>query len=138
MTRRHLGRPIQSLRDGAVEAIQRYRHVLDQHDSRTLLLAALLSVIGDWLNFVALMALAFDFGNGAIGVGGMLALRLVPGLVFQGLAGTVVDRVRSKRLLVMTQVIMAGLACSFIILNVIESIWLLYVLVVFLEIANTF
>jgi MFS family permease len=141
MSRRQLGRPIQSLqglRDGAAEAIQRYRHVLDQHDSRTLLVAALLSVIGDWLNFVALMALAYDFGNGAIGVGGMLALRLVPGLVFQGLAGTVVDRVRSKRLLIITQLVMAGLACSFILLNVIENIWLLYVLVVLLEVANTF
>ena len=138
MSRRQLGRPIQALRDGAAEAIHRYRHVLDQHDSRSLLIAALLSVIGDWLNFVALMALAYDFGNGAIGVGGMLALRLVPGLVFQGLAGTVVDRVRSKRLLIITQLVMAGLACSFVVLNVIENIWLLYVLVVLLEIANTF
>src|SRR3954453_2559883 len=98
VTQRRMGRPFRSLRDGAGEAIPRYRHVLDQHDSRRLLFAALLSVIGDWLNFVALMALAYDLGNGAIGVGGMLALRLVPGLVFQGLAGTVVDRVRTKRL----------------------------------------
>ncbi len=138
MTRRQIGRPTLGLREGAAEAIQRYRHVFDQHDSRTLLFAALLSVIGDWLNFVALMALAYDFGNGAIGVGGMLALRLVPGLVFQGLAGTVVDRVQSKRLLIVTQLVMAGLACSFILLNIIENIWLLYVLVVLLEIANTF
>jgi len=138
MTRRKISRPFSTLRDAAAEAVQRYRHVLDQQDSRTLLVAAVFSVIGDWLNFVALMALAYDFGGGALGVGGLLALRLVPGLVFQGIAGTVVDRVRDKRLLVLTQIFMAGLAWTFIVLNAIESLWLLYLIVIFLEIANTF
>ncbi|MFL5762018.1 MAG: MFS transporter [Thermomicrobiales bacterium] len=137
MKRRLTGRPIPGFRSAAGEAIQRYRHVLSQRNSRALLIAALFSVIGDWLNFVALMALAYDYGDGAIGVGGMLALRLVPGLVFQGFAGAIVDRVRTKRLLILTQLTMAVLAWSFILLNAVESIWLLYVLVVLLEIANT-
>jgi len=138
MKRRQTGRTPSALRLAASGAIERYRLVLDQQDSRTLLSAGVFSGVFDWLNFVALMALAYDLSGGAIGVGGMLALRLVPSLVFQGLAGTVVDRARGKRLLIATQLAMAVLAWSFLLLDAFENIWLLYLLVVLLEIANTF
>jgi MFS family permease len=138
MTRRGAGVSISNLRDAAVGAVRRYRQVLDQTNSRTLLFAAVMSSIGDWLSFVALMALAVDLGEGALGVGGMLALRLIPGILFQGLAGTIVDRARGKHLLVVTQIVMAVLAWSFLLLNAHKSLWLLYLLVVLLEIANTF
>jgi MFS family permease len=138
VTRRRIGLSPSDLRSAAAGAVLRYRQVLNQKNSRTLLIAAIMSSVGDWLSFVALMALAVDFGEGALGVGGMLALRLIPGILFQGFAGTVVDRVRGKQLLIVTQVVMAVLAWSFLLLNAFERLWLLYLLVVLLEIANTF
>jgi MFS family permease len=138
MTRRRISVSPTNLRGAVAGAIHRYRQVLDQKNSRTLLLAAVASSIGDWLSFVALMALAVDFGEGALGVGGMLALRLIPGILFQGFAGTIVDRVRGNQLLIVSQLVMAVFAWSFLLLNTYENLWLLYLLVVLLEIANTF
>lgn len=119
------------------QAIDRYRRVLSQSDTRALLIAAIVSVVGDWLNLVALMALAYRFGDGALGVGGMLALRMVPGLVLQGPAGALVDRMPGKTLLVASQVAMGLIAWSFMTLESIQNIWLLYILVLLLETVNT-
>jgi MFS family permease len=138
MTRWRMGTSPSKLRNAAAGALHRYQLVLNQKNSRTLLLAATLSSVGDWLGFVALMALAVNFGEGALGVGGMLALRLIPGILFQGPAGSVVDRVRGKGLIIVTQVVMALLAWSFLLLNSHQNLWLLYLLVALLEIANTF
>ena len=57
-----------------------------------LLGAGVISEIGDWFNIVALISLPYGFGDGALGVGGMFAIRMLMRLIFQGPAGTFVDR----------------------------------------------
>jgi MFS family permease len=119
------------------DARERYSGVLRRPVTRALLSAAGVSVIGDWLNLVALMTISYELGHGAIGVGGLLALRMTPGLILQGPAGALVDRFPGKRLLVASQLAMALVAWSFIAISAIGSIWLLYGLVLLLETINT-
>jgi MFS family permease len=119
------------------DARERYRGVIRRPATRALLGAAGVSVIGDWLNLVALMTISYELGHGAIGVGGLLALRMTPGLVLQGPAGALVDRFPGKRLLVASQLTMALVAWSFLTVSAIGSIWLLYGLVLLLETINT-
>jgi MFS family permease len=126
-----------TLQANARRALDRYGRVLSQRDTRNLLITSIASAVGDWLNLVALMALAYQFGDGALGVGGLLALRMLPGLVLQGLAGALIDRMPGKALLVTSQIVMGAVAWSFMTLESIGSLWLLYALVLLLETANT-
>ena len=116
----------------------RYRSLARHPEARLLIGAALASEIGDWFAIVAVIALADRFGEGALSVGVMLALRTVPRLLFQIPAGAMVDRVgHSPRLLVAVQLAMAVLAASFALLAVVPELWLLYALVFALESINT-
>lgn len=102
-----------------------YRQILAERNVALLLGAGFTSEIGDWFNTVALIAVSYEFGEGAVGVGGMLALRMLPRLVFQAPAGVLVDRWSGKRLLFITQFIMAVIAASFVLLVFVPSLWLL-------------
>ena len=113
-----------------------YRAVLDDRNVALLLGAGVVSEIGDWFNTVALITLSYGYGDGAIGVGGMFAARMLMRLVFQGPAGAFVDRHAGRRLLVASQLFMAVIASSFALLVVVPELWLLYLLVILLEVTN--
>jgi hypothetical protein len=80
----------------AGSAVQRvldhYRVLLAERNVALLLGAGTVSEIGDWFNTVALISLAYGFGDGALGVGGMFAVRMLMRLLCQGPAGAYVDR----------------------------------------------
>lgn len=118
-------------------ALGRYRRFTRDRDATFLLGAGIVSAAGDWFNTVALIALAFNFGDGVLGVGGLLILRMVPRLVFQAPAGALVDRHPGRQLLLTTELVMAAIAASFAFLAIWPSLWLTYALVLALESANT-
>ncbi len=119
------------------EAGDGYRGLLGQRDPALLLAGGAISVIGDWLNTVALVELSYRLGEGSFGVGGLLAMRMLPPLLFQGAAGALVDRLPGRRLLVGTQLLMAVIAGSFALLAAVPQLWLLYALVFTLETTQT-
>jgi len=108
-----------------------------QRNARLLLGSAFVSEIGDWFNIVALLALAARFGDGALSVGVMLAVRMAPRLLFQVPAGAIVDRFASPRFLVVVQLAMGLVAASFALIAAVPNLWLLYGLVFALETINT-
>jgi len=116
--------------------LDHYRTLLAGHDVALLLGAGVVSEIGDWFNIVALISLSYSFGDGALGVGGMFATRMVTRLLCQGPAGAFVDRHASRRLLFTSQLIMAIVASSFAFLVMVPELWLLYGLVILLEATN--
>jgi len=124
----------------AGEALQRilnqYRAVLVERNIAILLGAGIISEIGDWFNTVAIISLAYGFGDGALGVGGMFAVRMLMRLIFQGPAGTFLDRYAGRKLLFTSQLAMMVIASSFALLVVVPALWLLYLLVILLEVAN--
>jgi MFS family permease len=116
--------------------LNQYRAVLAERNIAILLGAGVISEIGDWFNTVAIISLAYGFGDGALGVGGMFAVRMLIRLIFQGPAGTFVDRHAGRKLLFTSQLVMAVIASSFALLVVVPTLWLLYLLVILLEMAN--
>jgi MFS family permease len=116
--------------------LNQYRAVLVERNIAILLGAGVISEIGDWFNTVAIISLAYGFGDGALGVGGMFAVRMLVRLIFQGPAGTFVDRHAGRKLLFTSQLVMAIIASSFALLVVVPTLWLLYLLVILLEVAN--
>src|SRR5215216_1117673 len=116
--------------------LNQYRAVLVERNIAILMGAGVASEIGDWFNTVALISLAYGFGDGALGVGGMFAGRMLMRLLCQGPAGAYVDRHAGRTLLFTNQLVMAVIAGSFAILVVVPELWLLYLLVTLLEVAN--
>lgn len=115
----------------------RYGNLLRAPEPRILIGASSLSDIGDWLNIVATAVLAYQLGgDNLLAVGGLLALRKVPGLLLQIPAGILIDRVKGPGLLIASQILMAVLATSLVLLSVFPSLWLLYVLMVLFETGN--
>lgn len=128
---------LRTLTSAVRDGVDRYRALGDAPEARRLLAAAAGSYIGDRFNTIALIALSFEFGNSALGVGGMLALLALPRLVIQAAAGSLVDRYPGKRLLMLTQLLMALIAGSFALLAVVPSLWLLYGLTLAMGIVRT-
>ena len=125
----HAGAALQRILD-------QYRAVLADRNMALLLGAGVISELGDWFNTVALISLAYGFGDGALGVGGMFAARMLMRLVLQGPAGTFVDHHAGRTLLFSSQLVMAVIAGSFALLILVPSLWLLYLLVILLEATN--
>jgi predicted MFS family arabinose efflux permease len=116
--------------------LRHYRALLGERNVALLLGAGIVSEIGDWFNIVALVSLSYSLGDGALGVGGMFATRMVTRLLCQGPAGAFVDRRASRRLLFTSQLVMAVVAGSFALLVLVPELWLLYLLVILLEMTN--
>jgi hypothetical protein len=106
----------------AERVFDRYRAVLNERNIAILVGSGVISEIGDWFNTVA--------------IGGMFAVRMLIRLLFQGPAGTFVDRYAGRKLLFTSQLAMGIIACSFALLIVVPALWLLYLLVILLEVAN--
>ena len=59
---------------------------------RTLLVGQAVSSLGDWMGTVAFMALALEASGSSAAVGGILALRLLPGAIGGPLAARAASR----------------------------------------------
>lgn len=120
--------PVDAMRTALRDGVDRYKALKDAPESRALLSAGTISYIGHRFKTIALISLSYKLGDGVLGVGGMLAIQMFPGIVFQPMAGTLVDRFPGKKLMIISQFLMAATALSFILLTAIPSIWLLYAL----------
>ena len=122
-------RPVDRVKEALHQSWRNYRELAGLRAARRLLGAAALSYAGDRFNTVALIALSFNLGDGALGVGGMLALFALPRFLLQGPAGALVDRYPGGRLLIASQLLLTLVAAAFALLAVFPSLWLLYGLV---------
>ena len=69
--------------------------------------AAAISLVGDWLSFVAVAALALQSGDGAFGLALVFAAHALPGAVLAPFAGAIVDGMDRRRVLIAADVIAA-------------------------------
>jgi len=69
--------------------------------------AAGISLVGDWLSFVAVAALALQSGDGAFGLALVFAAHALPGAVLAPFAGAIVDGMDRRRVLIAADVIAA-------------------------------
>lgn len=67
---------------------------------RRLWLSAVVSLIGDWLTFVTIAVLSLEASEGPLVLVATLAVHQLPAAIFGAFAGTIVDRVDRRRLLV--------------------------------------
>lgn len=98
-------------------------------------LAQVVSAIGDWIGFLAVVAIAgrVGGGSGAGAISLVMSARMVPGFFLAPLAGVLVDRWDRKKVMVLCDV-----ARAFVLLSLpfINSLWALVVASLLLEVAT--
>ncbi|MBV8859609.1 MAG: MFS transporter [Acidobacteria bacterium] len=108
-----------------------YRGLLSGNaDFRRLWTGQVVSEVGDWLNNIAVLALAIQLaGAGRVGlaVATYAIARHLPLFLFGPLAGVVVDRVSRRRVMIAADLARAGLALGFMLANRSASLALIYV-----------
>jgi dTMP kinase len=84
-----------------------FRNLLRDPSFSRMYRAILVSSLGDWIGFVAVVALVARIGGGSAGfaVSGVMLARLLPSIVFGPFAGVLVDRFDRKRLMVIADVV---------------------------------
>lgn len=108
-----------------------YRELLSGNaDFRRLWTGQVVSEVGDWLNNIAVLALAIQLaGAGSVGlaVATYAIARHLPLFLFGPVAGVVVDRVSRRRVMIAADVARAGLALGFMLANRSGSLVLIYI-----------
>jgi MFS family permease len=107
-----------------------YRQLLSGNANiRFLWLGQIVSEIGDWLNNVAVLAMALELagpGRQGIAIATYALARHLPLFVFGPLAGVVVDRISRRRVLIGADILRGLLALGFLLANRFASLWMIY------------
>ena len=89
-----------------------YRRMWHNRPLRGLLLAHFASNFGDWLAFMAMFSLAaLQWHTDVLGIGFLAIAYLLPFAVIAPLAGVFVDRWELRRLLIVSDLLRAGIVC---------------------------
>lgn len=107
--------------------------LLRRRGFRTLLGGQSVSSLGDWTGTVAFMALVLDRSGSSTAVGGILALRLLPGAVGGPLAARAASRWDRRRTMVTMDLTRAGMVA---LVPLVEQLWWIYVWAFCLEVAS--
>jgi MFS family permease len=113
---------------------------LRQRNYRLFFFGQLVSVIGTWMQTVALSFLILDLTHSGIQLGLTTAARFAPMLFFGPAGGLFADRMDKQRVLYVTQTLSGLLAAAFAVLIATHSIrlWIVYLLAVALGFVNVF
>jgi dTMP kinase len=98
-------------------------------------LAQVVSALGDWIGFVAIVAIATRVGGDspAAAVSLVMSARMIPGFFLAPVAGVLVDRWDRKKVMVACDIARAGVLCT---LPFIDHVWTLVVASLALEVAT--
>jgi MFS family permease len=105
---------------------------------RRLWLASTVSLLGDWLGFVAVSLLALDKGGGALALALVFAVHSLPNALFMPLAGVVADRLDRRRLLIAVPLVQAALTVAMALAAASGALWAVQGLVLVRSAASAF
>jgi MFS family permease len=97
---------------------------------RSLWLAQVISLTGDWFNTIASVIIVNRYTASGLAVGGLFMARALPPFLLGPVAGVVADRFDRRKVLVVSDILRAGIVLGFLLVDRPERLWLLYVLTV--------
>jgi MFS family permease len=86
----------------------------------------LISMVGDWILWIALPVRVFELTGSAFATGLLVAFRLAPEIVLGTVAGVFVDRWDRRRVLVVANVVQAAALLPLLLLDSAETVWIAY------------
>ncbi|APR80512.1 transporter, putative [Minicystis rosea] len=105
---------------------------------RRLWLGQVVSEVGDWLQFIALVGLFPTTGRAAEALAGLFIVRMLPTVLWAPLAGVVADRYPRGRVMVICDLLRALCVLGYLFVRGPEDVWLVYALVFVQESLTSF
>lgn len=105
---------------------------------RQLWFATIISLVGDWFNTIASLIIVSRYTDSGLAVSWILIARTIPFLFMGPIAGVVVDRFNRKHVMVVSDILRAGIVLSFLFVDRPERVWLIYLLTTLQIIVSTF
>jgi len=105
---------------------------LRQRNFSLLWSAGLISMIGDWMLFIALPIYVYKLTGSALATSTMFIAEMIPSLLLGSLAGVFVDRWNRKRIMVITNLLLALGLLPLLLVHSTAWLWVVYV-VAFVE-----
>ena len=97
---------------------------------RALWLAQVISLTGDWFNTIASVIIVNRYSTFGLAVGGLFIARALPPFLLGPVAGVAADRFDRRKILIISDVLRAGIVLCFLLVDRPERLWLLYLLTV--------
>ncbi len=95
---------------------------------RQLWSAQIVSELGDWLNFVALVQIIKQFSGQAEDAGKLVILQLIPAFIFSPISGMIADRFDRRKVMIICDFIRVVVVLGLLTIHHPNQLWLLYVL----------
>jgi len=106
-----------------LERLHAYWGIAKLRDYRLLFTGQAISQLGDWMNRVALLVLAYQITGQTIAGALLLLAQLLPRVIITPFGGVLADRYPKRRLMLLTDLLRAGLAASLIFVNSAATLW---------------
>lgn len=100
--------------------------VLRQRNFALLWFGQLISLIGDWVLFIALPFYIYELTGSTLATGAMFIAQLLPGLLLGSVAGVCADRWDRKRMMIAADVLRALVLLLLLVVRSTEWLWLIY------------
>ncbi|HSD49725.1 MAG TPA: MFS transporter [Actinomycetota bacterium] len=97
-------------------------------DFRRLYLASFISLGGDWFLLVALFDLVLELTGSAMGIAILVVAQDIPFFLMSPVGGAIVDRLDRKRVMIVCDVVRAGLCLGFLSVSGTSTLWIAYLL----------
>src|SRR5512147_2857230 len=97
---------------------------------RSLWLAQVISLTGDWFNTIASVIIVNRYAASGLAVGSLFMARALPPFLLGPVAGVVADRFDRRKVLILSDILRAGIVLCFLLVDRPERLWLLYVLTI--------
>src|SRR3954470_13346384 len=101
-------------------------------------LGQIVSEVGDHFNSIAVLSLALHVTGSGAAVGGVMIARTLSAIVAAPIAGVALDRMDRKQVMIVSDVLRAGIASAFVLVLNHRQEWLLYLLSGLLMFASPF
>ncbi len=102
--------------------------VRGNRDFRNLWLGNVVSLLGDWLNFVALISLILGLTGSPLALGLVFVAKLFPAAIAAPVAGLIVDRFNRRRLMIVCDILRAVIVLGLLVVDDSGDVILAYVL----------
>jgi MFS family permease len=109
-------------------ASNKYVELLRENpDYRKLFLGQVVSLLGDWFEYIAVQTLVFQLTNSGLAAGLAIIASSLPSFFLIPIAGSFADRFDRRKIMILTDLARAGLALSLLLVQTADQIWMVYV-----------
>ncbi|TMC59319.1 MAG: MFS transporter [Chloroflexi bacterium] len=104
--------------------------ILRRRNFALLWFGQLISIIGDWVLFIALPFYVYNMTGSALATGSMFAAQLLPSLLLGSVAGVFVDRWNRKRVMIASDALRGLVLLLLLVVRSPEQLWVVYLVAI--------